>query len=137
MTRTVLSSLLFICFFFTFHISGYTQDISLRLNGKWEDENLNMIYELNPDGTIMFYQSGNGVLINSYTLDLSKDPAWIDFTIQMGSQKMVIMSLLKVIDENTIWIEQGSSYGDHPTEFSDPNTEGKYKIHILKKVISK
>lgn len=116
-------------------LAGYAQDTSFDFTGKWEDKKLNMIYEFNPDGSIMFYQSGNGVLISSYTLDTSYEPAWIDFTIKQGSMMMEIYGLLKIVDAETIWIEQFGPAGDHPTVFSDPEGDGKYKIHVLKKVV--
>lgn len=132
MYKTIYLTVLLGLFFFINGLSA--QNGSLNLSGKWEDSQKMISYEFNPDSTIMFYQNGQGVLISSYTVDTSKDPMWIDFTIKLGNQSMNIMSLLKTIDSNTMWIEQGSSFGEHPTEFSDIKTDGKHKIHVLKKV---
>ena len=111
--------------------TALSQENTTDLIGFWEDSKNKITYEFKPDSSIMFYQSGQGVFVNSYTLDMTKDPGWIDFTIGNGNRKMVIQSLIKIIDKNTIWIEQGAPVGPHPTAFSNPDESGMVRIHVL------
>ncbi len=103
--------------------------------GFWEDSKNKVTYEFNSDSSVLFYQSGQGVSVDSYSLDMTKDPGWIDFTIVAGSNEMVIQSLIKIVDANTIWIEQGPPVGPHPTQFSDPEESMMVRIHVLTRKI--
>jgi hypothetical protein len=117
-------------------VAGTTraQDQSIDLTGKWENTKKDIYYEFKPDSSASFSQSGYPVFINKYSLDLTRDPGWIDFTMEMGPTTLVIEGLIKIIDDNNIWIEQFGPHGAHPTEFSTEEKGNIHKIHVLKRV---
>ncbi|AOW19623.1 hypothetical protein [Urechidicola croceus] len=110
-----------------FSLSKIPTDLKTDLIGTWEDSRLKITYEFRENGSVFFNQNDTGVFVQEYIIDDSKSPIWIDFQIQ----GMKIPGLLKVIDENTIWIEQFPPYPNHPTKFSEDETMAS--MHILKR----
>ena len=106
-----------------------------ELTGKWENEKYKVSYTFKKDSSIIFTQGSSSVFISSYTLDKSKKPAWIDFTIKRGNKSMLIPALIEFIDEKTIKIEQFPPYSTHPTEFSDQESNGIKSVYILKRAL--
>ena len=111
------------------------QEISAKdiLMGKWENKQFEIEYHFNENG-VYFSQGAFGQSIE-YTLDVSKTPIWLDFTINIGNYKNKINGLLEIIDKDTIVIEQFSPSSKHPTEFSE-NRETINKRHTLKRMPS-
>ena len=99
--------------------------------GKWEDNKNIVNYEFRSDSSVVFEQSGYPVFINSFTLDETKSPIWIDFYMKMGEREIVIPGLLKMFSEDSIMIEQFTPFGEHPVKFTDDDTEGMRAQHIL------
>mgnify|MGYP005992097295 CR=1 FL=1 len=115
--------------------SNYTfsQSAEINLIGKWIDKELNVEYNFSSDTEALFSQMGYGMPV-SYKIDFSKSPFWIDFTLQRG--KMKLPGLLRIINKDTIWIEQFPPFKKHPTEFSKDFKSKSRKIHVLVRVKS-
>ena len=110
--------------------SIYSQSIDVNLKGKWVDKEMQVEYNFSNNAKASFSQMGYGMSV-SYNVDFSKFPFWIDFTMQRGSNKVKIPGLLRVINKDTIWIEQFPPYAKHPTEFSEDFKSKARKIHVL------
>jgi hypothetical protein len=89
---------------------------------------------LRANGSVIFDQPGASVFITSYTLDETKVPAWLDFTIKQGSQSMIIPALIEFVDENTIKIEQFPPFSKHPLKFSVEGDLNYRNQHTLTKI---
>ena len=87
-------------------------------------------YDFTSNTKAYFSQMGYGMSV-SYTIDFSKPIYWIDFTLQRAGQKMKMPGLLKILNKDTIWIEQFPPYSEHPTKFSKDFTSRTRKIHVL------
>lgn len=112
-------------------IASSAQDITILL-GDWQDEKNQVSYKFNEDNSCIFDQMGYPMFIENVIINNTKEPIWIDFTLKQGGQELTIPGLLKIIDEDTIWIEQFPPLSKHPVDFSPDETS---KIHRLKKVI--
>lgn len=110
--------------------SAFCQSSEINLKGKWIDKDLQVEYNFSSSTKASFSQMGYGMPV-SYKVDFSKSPFWIDFTLQRGSNKMKMPGLLRVINKDTIWIEQFPPYAKHPTEFSEDFKSKARKIHVL------
>ena len=120
-------------FLFTISLISFTvfsQSNEINLKGKWVDKDLQVEYNFSSNSKASFSQMGYGMPV-SYKVDFSKSPFWIDFTLQRGGNKMKMPGLLRVIDKDTIWIEQFPPYAKHPTEFSKDFKSKARKIHVL------
>ena len=111
-------------------INSFCQSKEVDLTGKWEDKQLQVEYNFSSNDKAYFSQMGYGMSI-SYKVDFSKSPLWIDFTLQRGGKKMKMPGLLKVINKDTIWIEQFPPFTKHPIKFSKDFTSRTRKIHVL------
>ena len=121
-TLTIL--LLLQCF------TTYSQSKELNIKGKWVDKEMKVEYNFSSNSKASFSQMGYGMSV-TYEVDFSKSPYWIDFTLQRAGNKMKMPGLLRVINKDTIWIEQFPSYSKHPTKFSKDFTSRTRKIHVL------
>ena len=120
--------LLLIAFLFSFNTFSQLKEIDLK--GKWVDKEMQVEYNFSGNSKASFSQMGYGMSV-SYKIDFSKFPYWIDFTLQRGGNKLIMPGLLKVINKDTIWIEQFPPYSKHPTKFSKDFTSRTRKIHVL------
>lgn len=95
------------------------QTKTFELTGLWKNETKQHEYHFKADSSMVFTQSGYQAFINSYTVDFTKSPAWLDMTMSVGDRQLVTPALLKIINENEIIIEQFPPGSEHPVEFSD------------------
>lgn len=95
------------------------QNKTLDLTGIWKNEKKQYEYHFKADSSMVFTQSGYPAFIDSYTVDFTKSPAWLDMTMKVGDRQMVTPALLKIINENEVIIEQFAPSSVHPVEFSD------------------
>jgi len=102
------------------------------LEGKWVDSELQIEYEFKDNKTVYFSQMGYRVTAK-YKLDKTKSPYWLDFAMETGGQALEMPGLLKIVDENTIWIEQFRPHIVHPKKFSKDSVSRERSIHILKR----
>lgn len=130
MKRIIKNTQLFLFAICLLSYSAFSQSSEINLKGKWFDKDLQVEYNFSSNTKASFSQMGYGMPV-SYIIDFSKSPFWIDFTLQRGSNKMKMPGLLRVIDKNTIWIEQFPPYAKHPTEFSKDFKSKARKIHVL------
>ncbi len=115
---------------FLFTIAAFAHTDEVELIGTWKNETSKIEYEFKPNGNVIFVQNGQSVYVQSYTVDLTKSPGWIDFKIVLGPNEMVIPGLIQVVDENTIIIEQFTPSSEHPEKFSEREYAPR---HILKR----
>jgi len=108
----------------------FSQSEEINITGKWEDKELHVEYDFSSTNTASFSQMGYGMSV-SYEVDFSKSPYWIDFTLQRAGNKMKMLGLLRIINKDTIWIEQFSPGSKHPTKFSKDFISRTRKIHVL------
>lgn len=120
--------LLLIALLFSF--SAFSQSKEIDIKGKWIDKEMQVEYNFSSNSKASFSQMGYGMSV-SYKVDFSKSPYWIDFTLQRGGNKLKMPGLLRVINKDTIWIEQFPPYSEHPTKFSKDFTSRTRKIHVL------
>ena len=113
-----------------FSFNGFSQSHEINLKGKWIDKDLQVEYNFSSNTNASFSQMGYGMSV-SYKVDFSKSPFWIDFTLQRGGNKLKMPGLLRVINKDTIWIEQFAPLTNHPTEFSKDFKSKARKIHVL------
>ena len=111
--------LLLIVLFFVGCVTVSAQNDAFDLTGVWKNEQLNYEYHFKSDSTVIFTQSGMSALINSYTVDTTQSPIWLDFTMKLGSREQVIPALLEIVSEDEIIIEQFPPYSTHPVKFTD------------------
>lgn len=130
MKRIIKNAQLFLFAICLLSYSAFSQSSEINLKGKWIDKDLQVEYNFSSNTKASFSQMGYGMPV-SFIIDFSKSPFWIDFTLQRGSNKMKMPGLLRVIDKNTIWIEQFPSFAKHPTEFSKDFKSKARKIHVL------
>ena len=105
--------------FFLSVLTAKAQDGSFELTGVWKNEQMKYVYHFKSDSSVFFSQSGYSAFINSYTIDTSKSPIWLDFTMKMGSRQQVIPALLEIVSEDEIIIEQFPPFSNHPVEFTE------------------
>lgn len=103
------------------------QQDSISFEGKWENTRNKISYEFKSNGKVIFEQNGIPVYVNEVTFEAG-DPIKARFTLKQGNMTLIIPALIKVIDEETIWIEQFAP-GENPTEFSQRD----HMKHVLKK----
>ena len=113
-----------------FSLCSYAQFKDINISGKWEDKEMKVEYNFSTKDKAYFSQMGYGMPL-SYKVDITKSPYWIDFTIERGGNKIKIPGLLRIIDKDTIWIEQFPPYSKHTTEFSEDFKSKSRKIHVL------
>jgi hypothetical protein len=113
--------------FIVLSIFSIFQDKS-ELTGKWVDEQKSVSYEFKSDGTIEFEQNGMSAVVTEYTLEAG-NPMKAKLTMRQGPMSMTIPALIKIVDSETLWIEQFAP-GQDPSEFSNR----PHQIHVLKKV---
>lgn len=111
-------------------VYAFCQSEEINIKGKWEDKEMHVEYHFSSTTKASFSQMGYGMSV-SYEVDFSKSPYWIDFTLQRAGNKMKMLGLLRVINKDTIWIEQFSPHSKHPTKFSKDFTSRTRKIHVL------
>lgn len=111
--------LLLIVLFFVGCVTVSAQNDAFDLTGVWKNEQLNYEYHFKSDSTVIFTQSGMSAFINSYKVDTTQSPIWLDFTMKLGSRKQIIPALLEIVSEDEIIIEQFPPYYTHPLEFTD------------------
>ena len=111
--------LLLIVLFFVGCVTVSAQNDAFDLTGVWKNEQLNYEYHFKSDSTVIFTQSGMSAFINSYKVDTTQSPIWLDFTMKLGSRKQIIPALLEIVSEDEIIIEQFPPYYTHPVEFTD------------------
>jgi len=126
--KRIAQSVVVIAMLFGFNSFGQSQEVDIK--GKWEDKELQVEYDFSSSTKARFSQMGYGMSV-SYVVDFSKSPYWIDFTLQRGGDKMKMLGLLRVINTDTIWIEQFPSLSKHPTKFSKDFISRTRKIHVL------
>jgi hypothetical protein len=112
------------------NVSVFSQSKEIEIKGKWVDKELQVEYDFLSSTKASFSQMGYGMSV-SYNVDFSKSPFWIDFTLQRGGEKMKMPGLLRVINKDTIWIEQFSPLAQHPTKFSKDFISRTRTIHVL------
>jgi len=131
MNYSTLTFFLFLSFLFHSILATGQNDLpTFSLTGKWENKQMDMEYEFFDETNASFSQMSFGTMV-TYTLDTTKTPQWLDLTMKQGSFEMKIPCLLKIVHQDTIWIEQFPPYDTHPTEFSSKAAEGNNKIHVL------
>ena len=108
----------------------FSQSKEVDIRGEWEDKEMNVEYNFSSNTKASFSQMGYGMSV-SYKIDFSKSPYWIDFTLERAGNKMKMPGLLRIINTNTIWIEQFPMHSKHPTKFSKDFTSRTRKIHVL------
>lgn len=123
-TKLLIIITVFTCF------NTFSQSNGLNLKGKWLDKQLQVEYEFTNEKDAFFSQMGYGMPI-SYKLDYTQSPFWIDFTLKRGGKEVKIPGLIRVINKDTIWIEQFPPFSKHPTKFSKDFTSRTRKIHVL------
>lgn len=111
-------------------IAAFSQTEKINLQGEWEDKQMKVKYHFSSDTKAYFSQMGYGMSV-SYKIDETISPHWIDFTLERGGQKMKMPGLLRIINKDTIWIEQFPPYSKHPTKFSKDFKSRTRKIHVL------
>lgn len=124
-----------VLFFLSFTTNKDHQDSNITdisIFGEWENKQFQVEYRFTEDGNAYFAQGGFGQNME-YSLDTTKTPIWLDFKMSQGNYTATIPALLKIVDKNTIWIEQFSSSSKHPTEFSE-NGATVNKKHVLTRV---
>lgn len=114
-SRFLLLSVLF----FLGCLTVEAQSTTFDLTGIWKNEQMRYEYHFKSDSSVIFSQSGYSAFINSYTIDTSKSPIWLDFTMKMGSREQVIPALLEIVSEDEIIIEQFPPFSNHPVEFTE------------------
>ena len=124
-----LKNLCFTAVFLLFTSFSISQD--LDLTGSWEDERLQIVYRFEDDENLYFSQQGYGVFAK-YELESSYEPYRMELIMRNGPQEVRIPALLKVIDENTIWIEQFPP-GHTPVEFTE-GEKAKLLVHKLVRI---
>ena len=127
MKKIAQSLLLFACMF---SFNAFSQSEEINIKGKWIDKELKVEYYFSSNDKANFSQMGYGMAL-SYKVDFSKSPFWIDFTMQRGGNKLKMPGLLRVINKDTIWIEQFAPYSKHPTQFSKDFISRSRTIHVL------
>lgn len=105
--------------FFLGCLTVEAQSTTLDLTGIWKNEQMKYEYHFKSDSSVIFSQSGYSAFINSYIIDTSKSPIWLDFTMKMGSREQVIPALLEIVSEDEIIIEQFPPFSNHPVEFTE------------------
>ncbi|WP_347174894.1 hypothetical protein [Polaribacter uvawellassae] len=113
-----------------FSINAFSQFKEIDLEGKWTDKELQVEYDFSKNAKAYFSQMGYGMSV-SYKVDFSQSPFWIDFTLERAGREIKIPGLLRVIDKDTIWIEQFPPSSNHPVKFSKDFTSRARSIHIL------
>ena len=111
--------LLLIVLFFVGCVTVSAQNDAFDLTGVWKNEQKKYEYHFKSDSSVIFTQSGMSAFINSYTVDTTQSPIWLDFTMKLGSRKQIIPALLEIVSEDEIIIEQFPPYYTHPVEFTD------------------
>jgi len=111
-------------------MNTFSQLEEINIKGKWEDKELQVEYNFSSTTEARFSQMGYGMSV-SYEVDFSKSPYWIDFTLLRGGSKMKMFGLLRILNKDTIWIEQFSPHLKHPTKFSKDFISRTRKIHVL------
>ncbi|BDD12556.1 hypothetical protein FUAX_49880 (plasmid) [Fulvitalea axinellae] len=107
-------------------LAAQAQDANkVNLIGTWENQEQKVTYEFKPDSSVIFSVGSQSAFINSFTVDYTKFPFWVDFVMKHGPRQMILPGLLKVLDEDTIQIEQFHSSPNHPVSFSEKG------FHIL------
>lgn len=91
-----------------------------KLEGKWVDEKRKISYNFKSDGSMVFEQNGIPVFVNEVTLEAG-DPFKAQFMMRQGGNSLTIPALIKVVNEETLWIEQFAP-GQTPTTFSNRDT---------------
>lgn len=124
----ITTTLLVILYFISISVSSQSSEINLK--GKWIDKELKVEYNFSSNSEASFSQMGYGMPV-TYKVDFSKSPFWIDFTLQRGSNKLKMPGLLRIINKDTIWIEQFPPFSKHPTAFSKDFKSKSRKIHVL------
>lgn len=114
-SRFLLLSILF----FLGCLTVEAQSTTFDLTGIWKNEQMRYEYHFKSDSSVIFSQSGYSAFINSYLIDTSKSPIWLDFTMKLGGRQRVIPALLEIVSEDEIIIEQFPPYSDHPVEFTE------------------
>ncbi len=123
-------ALLAVLMIFLVPVYAFSQSKEINIKGKWEDKELQVEYNFSSTTKASFSQMGYGMSV-FYEVDFSKSPYWIDFTLQRAGNKMKMLGLLRIINKDTIWIEQFSPHSKHPTKFSKDFTSRTRKIHVL------
>jgi hypothetical protein len=126
--KKIAQLLLLLIFLFSFNAFSQLKEVDIK--GKWIDKEMQVEYNFSTNSKASFSQMGYGMSV-SYKVDFSKSPYWIDFTLQRGGNKIKMPGLLRVINKDTIWIEQFPPYSIHPTKFSKDFTSRTRKIHVL------
>ncbi len=126
--KKIAQSLILITCLFSFNAFSQSEELSIK--GKWVDKEMQVEYNFTSNTKASFSQMGYGMSV-SYKIDFSKPTYWIDFTMQRGGNKMKIPGLLRVINKDTIWIEQFAPYSKHPTHFSKDFISRSRTIHVL------
>lgn len=119
--------LLLIVLFFVGCVTVSAQNDAFDLTGVWKNEQKKYEYHFKSDSSVIFTQSGMSALINSYTVDTTQSPIWLDFTMKLGSREQVIPALLEIVSEDEIIIEQFPPSYTHPVEFTNSYTKITFK----------
>ncbi len=126
--KKITKSLVIAALLLSFNMFSQSKEVDIR--GEWEDKEMNVEYNFSSNTKASFSQMGYGMSF-SYVVDFSKSPYWIDFTIERAGNKMKMPGLLRIINTDTIWIEQFAAHSKHPTKFSKDFTSRTRKIHVL------
>ena len=113
---------------FCLPLFSFAQDIDLK--GQWKNEKLDITYQFFSASKGYFIQQIAGTPFD-YTIKTDTEPYRMDMTVKSGAQELLIPALLKVVDENTIWIEQFTPMSN-PTAFTE-GEDAKNRVHILKR----
>ncbi len=113
-----------------FCINAFSQFKEIDLEGKWTDKELQVEYSFSKNAKAYFSQMGYGMSV-SYKVDFSQSPFWIDFTLERAGKEIKIPGLLRVVNKDTIWIEQFPPSSNHPTKFSNDFASRARSIHVL------
>jgi hypothetical protein len=104
-------------------ISFSTYSQNEKIIGKWintEDKNPVNAFDFNANNTAIMYNNNLPSPIFKLKIDSSKNPIWLDMSIEKEGVLVELYGLLEFIDEKTIRLKiYRGDYEKHPESFSE------------------
>ncbi len=107
---------------------------SLILVGKWTPVDKTVQAPdivIHANGNYEIIMPENQIPMMKYKLDTTKDPMWLDITMEFNGETRVMNGLAKLIDVNTLKLEMFMNNTERPVKFSEPDSR---MLLMLKKV---
>lgn len=120
-----MKTIILMAFLGLFSSASLAQDVDLM--GTWENEQMSIVYKFSDDS--MYFQQQTFGSWFDYKMDTSQEPYSLEITLSYAGQVQIIPALLKVVDQDHIWIEQFPP-GIEPTGFTEGEL-GEKTIHKL------